>query len=76
MSQNIASLYDDNVVGFLRRDKVELYLKHISLVDTNIQFKIGKGVENSFPFLDLKIIGMQNGELQTTVGRKKIYTDK
>ena len=59
---------------------MDIFHQHLSTIDPNIQFTIGRESQNdkcqSISFLDTRVTALSDGSLEVDVFRKKTHTNK
>nr|CAI5827748.1 unnamed protein product [Callosobruchus analis] len=68
--------YVDDLLLALPTDKIDILLNKFNSYDVNLQFTLEKEVDNSIPFLDMRIIHSEDNILRTTWYRKPMSSDR
>ena len=68
--------YVDDILCFFREEEhIDAFLMCLNRVHNNIKFTVEKSINNSIPFLDIKL-HMDNGVISTEVYRKDTFTGR
>lgn len=68
--------YVDNTVVTLKHNQVAIAHQLLNNTMRDIQFTMELGTENKLPFLEVLVARTSDGELQTSVNRKRTHTDQ
>ena len=68
--------YMDDIFIICKMDHTDRILQHFNSQDPSIKFTIEKETDKKLPFLDVLVDRNENGEIITTVYKKKTHTDQ